>query len=151
MDFYSIKRIVGIVVGFTCVILAVSLFFLLPVGRGFAAIGMMAKTPYDYPGSSWYSEDPQIWLEVSNEMKAEPNCCTAKMLDGNQTISVIFIADPLQSKVAIYRDTKSDILYSDNLLIEGEMLLSTKEVFSFRVVNDSLYNGQYKTITLNRK
>ena len=135
MDRRQKKTIIVIALAAVCVILALALVFALPWGRAFAAMGMAAKTPYDYPGSSWYSEDPQIRLTISDDPNAahaqedSPAC----FFDGKESVPVRIIVDPLQSKVVIYRETESDVLSSDNLLIEGEMIRASEKAFSFRV------------------
>ena len=104
-------------------------------------------TPYDYPGSVWKSEDPEIVLEVSTE-SSSPEDSTCWLVCNGQEFDVIFFPGYPQRASFELRDAGSAEMEDIRLLV-CEAKFSERKV-TLKVIKDYMFNDEYKTITLDR-
>ena len=100
------------------------------------------KTPFDYPGSTWISEEPRIELHVSNSsnIPADSECY---ILYRGEKIPVNFYPGYPTASSFVLRDDPHDIVLS------GSGRFFEKEVI-LKITVDHLFDGQYREITLKR-
>lgn len=129
------------------IVLAVLLFIGLRVGVGLGWVKTLG--PYDYPGSTWVSESPQITLQVSPEYDSRYGPYEAAKayvtLDGEEIPALILIE---QGKTVIIARKPAKSV-DDNLLYGSLRKMTSKEVV-IEVTEDNAFSGQYETITLKR-
>ena len=135
------KRIIlFIVVAILAIITFLALLF--PVlGRALHSFGVVTG-PYDHPGSVWVSTDPSIHLEISTDGVVQHSSSFIESKEGQ--IPVYILVQPDRAWVIIR--TKSG-----DSLIMGELTRCDEDAFSFSVVEDNLFSGEYQTITLTRE
>lgn len=134
-----------------CILFFILIMLLLPSGRLFATLGLLAKTPFDYPGSKWQCNEPAMTIQVSNDRNTSQKTSSAYLFFGKERIPISVTIDPLQSVIVVYKDNHSRIKDEKDLLIEGEIVCSTKRKMSFRVTKDNLFDGRYNIIVLRRE
>ncbi len=147
------KRVgIWIGIGIAVLVLFLVLFIVLalttPLGE---RLGLMTGRlgPYDYPGSTWVSDSPQITLYVSPEYDSRYGPYEAAKayvtLDGEEIPALILIEQGKTVTIA-RRPAKS---VDDNLLYGSLRKMTSKEVV-IEVTEDNAFSGQYETITLKR-
>ncbi len=98
------------------------------------------KTPYDYPGSVWKSENPAIELEVSDNMRNIKDSECRIYVDG-KPIKVVF-------NPGLYPQNATFLCVRDsNVLIRCKAKFSKTEVI-LTVLEDNIYGGEYRKIVL---
>lgn len=104
-------------------------------------------TPYNYPGSVWKSEEPEMVLEVAKDssIPSDSKCyivCEGKQLD------VVFSPGYPQRATVELREGEEPETQDLRLLICDASFSENK--VTLKVVQDNLFNGDYETITLER-
>ena len=136
------------------ILLAVLLFFLLLGGGFFLRIKYLQKqdtyrgdtSPYQFPGSVWASEDPEIWLYIPDE-NVSVQTSDAWLVYNEERIAVDICMDDKASLVMIQIKGENQAWKA---LIEGEVTKRTLDHVEIRVKTDRIFNGKYSTITLSR-
>jgi len=134
----TVDTVVRILLGF---LLAVYLGYGLLAGGAFRWL-RPHDPPYNYPGSTWESEDPYISLQVVDKIPEHANAYI--VVDGEKRSVIIYMDD--QSGFVDIRDA-----HTRKLLLKGAVK-ATSERVSIEVVKDLdyLYDGEYPVITLYR-
>lgn len=144
MDLSLILKRLAKCLGILLAILVLGLFVLYPFWGRFAIMSGLVSGPYDHPGSVWASDDPEIVLEVSLSGSVESSECYV-VSDGSK-IDVSIIAKPDRPWVFITPKNNSHVY-----LMEGKLTQCTSDKLVFEVVEDKLFFGEYKSITLIRQ
>ena len=126
---------------FYCV-LAGLLFYMLLAGGAFRTKHVL---PYDFPGSVWESEDPQIILHVVDGFQEHAN---ATLVLNDKEIPVIIYMDTYDMRVGIWTRTPSELV----LMGTGRFSSDKVTIQVERVENDydTLYDGELSKIVLRR-
>ena len=134
----TVDTVVRILLGF---LLVVYLGYGLLAGGAFRWL-RPHDSPYNYPGSTWESEDPYINLQVVDEIPAHAN---AYLIAAGEVRSVIINMDNRSGWVNICDAT------TRKLLLKGAVKASSDRVIiEVKEDLDYLFNGEYPVITLSR-
>lgn len=101
------------------------------------------KTPFDYPGSTWTSAEPDIVLRISDVSKV-PDDSECYIVLNEERLDVIFYPGYPNLSYVVLRNYSSN---EDPVLLICSCKFSEKSV-EMRVKNDYVFDGQYRTITL---
>ena len=123
---------------FYCV-LAGLLFYMLLAGGAFRTKHVC---PYDFPGSVWESDDPQIILHVADGF---PEHANATLVLNDKEIPVIIYMDSYNTRVDIDTRTPRELV-----LIGSGKFRSDRVIITVNEKYDSLYGGAYEKIILYR-
>ena len=103
-------------------------------------------SPYQFPGSVWASEDPEIWLYIPDE-NVSVQTSDAWLVYNEERIAVDICMDDKASLVLIQIKGENQAWKA---LIEGEVTKRTLDHVEIRVKTDRIFIGKYSTITLSR-
>lgn len=104
-------------------------------------------TPYNFPGSIWKSDRPKMVLEVAKDSSIPSDSKCYIECEGTQLDVVFSPGYPQRATVALRE--------AEGLEIQDIRLLICDATFSedkvtLKLIQDNLFNGDYKTITLKR-
>ena len=102
-------------------------------------------TPYDFPGSVWKSEEPEIVLEVAKDSSI-PSDSKCWMVCNGQQLDVIFLPG-YPSRASFVLQKGEELETQDIRLLICDASFSENKV-TLKVIQDNLFNGDYETITL---
>ena len=126
------------------------LFFVLLLALLYPFLGRLAlmtglvNGPYDYPGSIWVCTEPEIYLQISPSGIVEDSICYV-VVDGIKIQANLYV-QPDREWVLI--QPKEQTAQSSINLLMGNLIRCTNDRVVFEVVEDELYSGKYKEITL---
>ena len=143
MDSSSLhKRYTAAIVFFLIIILFIVFLFWL-----FLLTSLAVKEPYEkYPNSVWVSEDPEIYMTVSESPYTTGGSFVVK--DGQRTEVSIYVMRA-ESRVIISALSSNGNVHT--VLLEGDSVRVKASEISFRVTFDELFDGRYSTIVLKRQ
>jgi len=145
-DKKTLRFLLRALLGLLVVALIFAVIYFPFLGRFMDIIGIGSKGPYDFPGSVWLSEDPEIRLEVAMSRNGSRSPCYI-LVDGEKK-PISIAAEPDRPWVFI---TPAD--NSGETLMLGLMKGCSKKSVTFVVTEDNLFGGEYenKEITLVRQ
>lgn len=149
MDSSSLhKRYTAAIVFFLVIILfIVFLFWLFFLNGAYMLTSLAVKEPYEkYPNSVWVSEDPEIYMTVSESPYTTGGSFVVK--DGQRTEVSIYVMRA-ESRVIISALSSNGNVHT--VLLEGDSVRVKASEISFRVTFDELFDGRYSTIVLKRQ
>lgn len=139
-----------ILLPFLAIILAIALFL-----YGYFILGYLTgqqphfwdDSPYEYPGTTWISDNPEILLVIPEE-NVTIQGSEAWLVSNNEKVDICINMDARGSLVDI---RPAGLPMSPLRLIVGEKTNCTKDRLVFDVVEDHVFDGEFKQITMYRK
>ena len=101
-----------------------------------------SKDPYDYPDSTWISNDPQIVLHVNEAHNIQD--ATAYLVVDDVIIDVDIF---LQSDRYLVRIKEKR---NGTILIEGTLSEVKQDMISFTIDSDNVFSNMYSSISLTK-
>ena len=136
------RKILGkIILGIVVFAAAAQVFYILAAGGAFRWI-VKLDSPYNYPGSTWESEDPRIFLHVVDGIPEHAEAYL--VMDGDKTPIEILMDDNIRD-VCIY-----DSPVTKQLFMGSHKTSSEKVVIKPYPDHDHLFDGAYSEIILYR-
>ena len=138
----KIGRVLGIIIlGLVVFAFLAQMIYVLLAGGAFRWL-RPHDSPYNYPGSTWESENPQISLQVVDNIPEHVNAYL--LIDGIEKPVILFI-DDRNPCVDIYDASVT------NLLLKGSVRSTTNRIeITVNTDMDYLYGGAYSEIVLFR-
>ncbi len=104
-------------------------------------------SPYNYPGTTWSSDNPEICLIIPEEdITIEES--EAWLINKGEKIYIHVFMDAKSSTVDI---RPAEDLSTSQRLIVGEKVKCTKDYVVIDVKEDRVFNGEFKLIILRAK
>ncbi len=105
------------------------------------------KTPFDYPNSTWISEEPYIYLHIPDDAKDYSGEECYIQFNGERIESHFLVNYPSPSE--FQRVAEPGTLHSEIWLLIGTCDFKEDKV-TMKVTADNLFDGEYKRIVLER-
>lgn len=108
---------------------------------------LVLKEPYEeYPNSTWISEEPTIFMTVSDSPYTTGRSYIVK--DGERIPVSIYV---MRAESHVIISALSSNEKNHNILLEGDNVRVRASEISFHVTVDELFDGMYSTIVLKRQ
>ena len=123
------------------IVLFALLFYILAAGGAFRWL-RKHDCPFNYPGSTWESSDPRIYLQVVDEI---PDHAKAFLILDGVERPVRIHMDQYLTRIDINDQSTGELLFIGHGSFSSERVIIT--------VNkdfDTIYDGEYSTIILYR-
>ena len=133
-----------------CIVIAACVIISISIGFTWNHIFETQKnliTPYCFPGSVWRSTEPEIVLAVSKNSPIPSDSFCYIVFEGRQIEVIFYPGYPQRASIELRDAEALDI--QDVRLIICDASFSENRV-GLKVIQDNLFNGEYKNITLER-
>ena len=134
------RKVLGkIILGIAIFAAAAQVFYILLAGGAFRWIGE-TDCLYNYPGSTWESEDPRVFLHIVDEIPAHAEAYL--VLDGEET-PIELLMDDMSPSISIIDKARN------KAVIDGTCELSSEKAV-IKIDIDHIFDSAYSEIILYR-
>lgn len=107
-------------------------------------------TPYDFPDSTWESTEPYIFFHVVDQ---DPYNAELYTLVNGEKVNMLFLCDEKTSAAEFWDPNSREYTSNGSGLTNCYLLVECKvdeKKIEIRILEDNLFNDEYKLITLYR-